>query len=78
MNYKLVNHRSSSKIDGVKCEPIETLTIDLPENLSGKAIEMVTLRKGEMISLENKGDRMVCEFIIPLKRDYWVEKSIAH
>ena len=52
-------------IDGVKCEPIETLTIDLPENLSGKAIEMVTLRKGEMISLENKGDRMLCEFIIP-------------
>ena len=52
-------------IDGVKCEPIETLKIDLPENLSGKAIEMVTLRKGEMISLENKGNRMLCEFIIP-------------
>ncbi len=52
-------------IDGVKCEPIESLTIDLPENLSGKAIEMVTLRKGEMVSLENKGDRMLCEFIIP-------------
>ena len=52
-------------IDGVKCEPIETLTIDLPENLSGKAIEMVTLRKGEIVSLENKGDRMLCEFIIP-------------
>ena len=52
-------------IDGIKCEPIETLTIDLPENLSGKAIEMVTLRKGEMVSLENKGDRMLCEFIIP-------------
>ncbi len=53
------------QIDGVKCEPIETLTIDLPENMSGKAIEMVTLRKGEMVSLENKGDRMLCEFIIP-------------
>ncbi len=53
------------QIDGVKCEPIETLTIDLPENLSGKAIEMVTLRKGEMVSLVNKGDRMICEFIIP-------------
>ena len=52
-------------IDGVKCEPIETLTIDLPENMSGKAIEMVTLRKGEIVSLENKGDRMLCEFIIP-------------
>tara|TARA_A200000113_G_scaffold73998_1_gene64899 strand:- start:4209 stop:6008 length:1800 start_codon:yes stop_codon:yes gene_type:complete len=53
------------QIDGVKCEPIETLTIDLPEDISGKAIEMVTLRKGEMISLENKGNRMLCEFIIP-------------
>ena len=37
----------------------------MPENLSGKAIEMVTLRKGEIVSLENKGDRMLCEFIIP-------------
>ena len=53
------------EIDGVKCEPIETLTIDLPEHLSGKAIEMVTNRKGEMMSMENKGDRMLCEFIIP-------------
>jgi GTP-binding protein len=52
-------------IDGVKCEPIETLTIDLPENLSGRAIEMVSNRKGEMVSIENKGDRMLCEFIIP-------------
>jgi GTP-binding protein len=53
------------QIDGVKCEPLEILTIDLPEDLSGKAIEMVSLRKGEMVSLENKGDRMLCEFIIP-------------
>ena len=52
-------------IDGVKCEPVEELTIDLPESVSGKAVEMVTLRKGEMISMEAKGDRMVCEFIIP-------------
>ncbi len=52
-------------INGIKCEPIETLTIDLPENLSGRAIEMVSSRKGEMISIENKGDRMLCEFIIP-------------
>ncbi len=52
-------------INGVKCEPIETLTIDLPENLSGRAIEMVSSRKGEMVSIENKGDRMICEFIIP-------------
>ncbi len=53
------------EIDGVQCEPIEELTIDLPETVSGKAIEMVTTRKGEMLSMEPKGDRMVCEFMIP-------------
>ncbi|KAA1247197.1 translational GTPase TypA [Aquimarina sp. RZ0] len=53
------------EIDGVKCEPIEELTIDLPESVSGKAVEMVTLRKGEMLSMEAKGERMVCEFMIP-------------
>ncbi len=53
------------EIDGVKCEPIEELTIDLPESVSGKAVEMVTMRKGEMLSMEAKGDRMVCEFMIP-------------
>ena len=53
------------EIDGVKCEPVEEMTIDLPETVSGKAIEMVTMRKGEMLSMEAKGERMVCEFIIP-------------
>ncbi|MGV6829951.1 MAG: translational GTPase TypA [bacterium] len=53
------------EIDGVKCEPFEEMTIDLPETVSGKAVEMVTMRKGEMLSMEAKGDRMVCEFIIP-------------
>ena len=53
------------EIDGVKCEPIEEMTIDLPETVSGKAIEMVTMRKGEMLSMEAKGDRMVCEFMVP-------------
>jgi GTP-binding protein len=53
------------EINGVKHEPIEELTIDLPEHVSGKAIEMVTLRKGEMLSITPKGDRMVCEFIVP-------------
>ena len=52
-------------IDGVKCEPVEEMTIDLPESVSGKAIEMVTMRKGEMLSMEAKGERMVCEFMIP-------------
>jgi GTP-binding protein len=53
------------EIDGVKCEPIEELKIDLPENVSGRAVEFVTMRKGEMLSMEAKGDRMVCEFMIP-------------
>ena len=53
------------EINGVKHEPIEELTIDLPESVSGKAIEMVTQRKGEMSSMTPKGSRMVCEFIIP-------------
>ena len=53
------------EIEGKKHEPIEALTIDLPETVSGKAIEMVTLRKGEMLSMQPKGERMVCEFIIP-------------
>ncbi|NVJ64717.1 MAG: translational GTPase TypA [Flavobacteriaceae bacterium] len=53
------------EIDGVKCEPIEHLTIDLPEEVSGKAVEMVSLRKGEMMSMEAKGSRMICEFQIP-------------
>ena len=53
------------EIDGVKMEPLEQLTIDLPEDISGKAIEMVSLRKGEMIAMNPKGSRMVCEFKIP-------------
>lgn len=53
------------EIDGVKCEPFEEMTIDLPETVSGTAINMITIRKGEMISMESKGERMVCKFIIP-------------
>jgi len=53
------------EIDGVKCEPVEELTIDLPEDVSGRAIDMVTIRKGEMVSMEGKGERMICKFIIP-------------
>ena len=53
------------EIDGKKCEPVEELTIDLPEEISGKAIEIVAIRKGEMVSMEAKGTRMICKFIIP-------------
>jgi GTP-binding protein len=52
-------------IDGVKCEPVEEMTIDLPENISGKAVEMVTMRKGALLSMEVKGQRMLCQFMIP-------------
>jgi GTP-binding protein len=53
------------EIDGVKCEPIEELTIDLPEEVSGRAVEFVTQRKGEMLSMEPKGERMLMKFNIP-------------
>ncbi len=53
------------EIDGVKCEPIEELTIDIPEGLSGRAVEYVTLRKGEMLSMEPRGERMIIVFQIP-------------
>ncbi len=53
------------EIDGEKCEPIEFLTIDLPEESSGKAIEMVQQRKGEMVNMEKKNERIVLEFNIP-------------
>ncbi len=53
------------EIDGVKHEPVEELNIDLPESVSGTAIEMVTRRKGVMLSMEPKGDRMLLRFEIP-------------
>jgi GTP-binding protein len=53
------------EIDGVKSEPVEELIIDIPEHVSGKAIEMVAVRKGEMVSMDSKGSRMLCKFIIP-------------
>ncbi len=53
------------EIDGVKCEPIEELTINVPEVFSSKMIDMVTRRKGEMLSMESQGDRVNIEFDIP-------------
>lgn len=52
-------------IDDVKHEPVEELTIDLPEEYSGKAIETISLRKGDMLTMEPKGDQMHLEFEIP-------------
>jgi len=53
------------EIDGVKCEPYETLVIDVPEESSGKAIELVTMRKGDLLVMEPKGDLQHLEFDIP-------------
>ena len=53
------------EIDGVKHEPIEILSIDLPEDVSGKAIEAITMRKGDLKEMAPKGDRMHLEFEVP-------------
>ncbi len=53
------------EIDGVRCEPIEELTISVPEEFSSKMIDMVTRRKGEMVSMETQGDRVNIEFNMP-------------
>jgi GTP-binding protein len=53
------------EIDGVKCEPIEYLTVDVPEPVSGKVIEYVSQRKGDMLLMEPKGDLLHLEFEIP-------------
>lgn len=53
------------EIKGVKCEPIEELTINVPEEFSSKMIDMVTRRKGDMLSMEAQGDRVNIEFEIP-------------
>ncbi|OFX24361.1 MAG: GTP-binding protein TypA [Bacteroidetes bacterium GWA2_31_9b] len=52
-------------IDGEKCEPIEYLTVDLPDNFAGKAIEIIQQRKGEMRNMERKNDRTLLEFYMP-------------
>jgi GTP-binding protein len=53
------------EINGEKCEPIEQLTINLPEDCASKIIDIVTKRKGEMLMMESKNDRMHLEFNIP-------------
>lgn len=53
------------EIDGVKCEPVEQLSINLPEECSSRIIDMVTKRKGEMTMMESKNGRMHLEFTIP-------------
>ncbi|MBO4578044.1 MAG: translational GTPase TypA, partial [Paludibacteraceae bacterium] len=53
------------EIDGVKCEPVEQLTVNTPEECSGKIIEFVTVHKGEMTKMELVNDRVQLEFTIP-------------
>jgi GTP-binding protein len=53
------------EINGEKCEPVEQLTVNLPEELSSRVIDMITRRKGEMTAMENKNGRMHLEFIMP-------------
>lgn len=55
------------EIDGVKCEPIEVLVVDVPAEVSGKVIELVTQRKGELLVMETKGDMQHLEFDIPAR-----------
>ena len=53
------------EIDGVKCEPVEALTINVPEEYSSKMVDMVTRRKGDILSMETQNDRVNIEFQIP-------------
>lgn len=55
------------EVDGVKCEPIETLIVDVPAEVSGKVIELVTQRKGDLLVMEPKGDLQHLEFEIPAR-----------
>jgi GTP-binding protein len=55
------------EIDGVKCEPVETLIVDVPGEVAGKVIELVTQRKGELLVMEPKGDLQHLEFEIPAR-----------
>jgi len=53
------------EIDGVKCEPMEVLTVDVPQEVSSKVIDLVTQRKGDMLMMQPKGDLIHLEFEIP-------------
>lgn len=55
------------EIDGVKCEPVERVTIDCPEDAVGSVVEKLSRRKGELISMDPKGSRMKIEYLIPTR-----------
>ena len=73
------NPRVLTKIvDGVKHEPIEILTIDAPEGVAGKCIELITQRKGELLVMEPKGDMMHVEFEVPSRGLIGLRTSILN
>ncbi|MBE6375759.1 MAG: translational GTPase TypA [Lentisphaerae bacterium] len=55
------------EIDGVQNEPIERLTVDVPNDFAGRIIEMVGLRRGELIQMESRGNRQILDFFIPTR-----------
>lgn len=64
------------EIDGVKCEPIEQLTVNLSEEYSSRVIDLITRRRGEMTSMESKGDRIMLEFTIPSRGIIGLNNSV--
>ena len=64
------------EIDGTKHEPVESLTILVPEDFSGRVIDIVTMRKGEFLHMETKNDRMFLEFNIPSRGIIGLRNSI--
>lgn len=64
------------EIDGVKCEPIEQLTVNLPEEYSSRVIDLITRHRGEMTSMESKGDRIMLEFTIPSRGIIGLNNSV--
>ncbi len=64
------------EIDGAKHEPIESLTVLVPEDFSGKVIDIVTMRKGEFLNVEPKNDRMMLEFKIPSRGIIGLRNSV--
>lgn len=66
----------TKEIDGEKCEPIEYLTIHAPETVAGKVIELVTMRKGDILSIEVRGDRSHMEFSIPARGIIGLRNSV--
>ncbi len=64
------------EVNGVKCEPIEFLTVHAPEATAGKVIELVSQRKGEIVQIETKTDRLHLEFAIPSRGIIGLRSSV--